>query len=401
MDNFQRYNARMNSFNANFSLFNKLPGFPPFAPVRKEMGEGYPIGRGENRLVVAIKNLLRHVLILGESGSGKTVCLAFFVIMNALALKFMWMDAIKTDGRHLLRYLPNVRVHSYELRTIRDNPLEAPAGVSDNEWGSIFSDVFSQQLQMVSGAGSYQYLYNALRELKNLVHPRTPTLKDLYEFMKSKNEPRYSENYKYRERILPRLAAIIEDLGDSIDCSRGYRCEDMQDPNFHEVIELPNKPDTSSLISDLFLYRNLKSRMKLAPESRGKTICYIIDEAKRSFGVHKARARFTGSMDNLSILMSSGREFGQAFIISDQDKDALHPIIPSLCDTFVKFHTNADNTFRIGRIMGLSNDEIAWLQEKGLRVGQAIIKTGNFPPVLMNVPNFDFRKDVTDEEIRL
>jgi len=396
MDNFQGYAAKVKAFN----IYNSIPGLSPFMPVRREMGEGNVIGSGDNRLPIAIKDLTRHVLILGESGSGKTICLANFAVTNSRVLKIITMDAVKNDFRHLLRHLPNVRVHSYELRTIRDNPLEPPTGVSDNEWDSIFCDVFSQQLQMVSGAGSYQYLYNALRELKNMVHPRIPAIRDLYEYTRTKKEAPYSENYRYRERILPRLAAIIEDLGDSIDCSRGYRCEDMQDPNYHDVIELPNKPDTSSLISDLFLYRNLKYRMKLTPKNRGKTICYIVDEAKRSFGVHKARARFTGSMDNLSILMSTGREFGQAFMISDQDKDSLHPIIPSLCDTFVKFHTNADSTFKIGRIIGLSSEQISWISEKGLRVGQAVVKTGIFPPVLLNVPNFKFQKNVTDEEIR-
>jgi hypothetical protein len=252
---------------------------------------------------------------------------------------------------------------------------------------------------MVSGAGTSLYLYQSIRELKKLVQPRIPSLIDLYEFIRAKKERPFSENFRYQERILNRLAALIEDYGSVADCSEGYSCEDMQDERFNDVIELPMKPDSASLASEVLIFKNLRYRMKLPLEKRRKPLCFVIDEAKCIVGAEKAHVRYTGSMDNLSILISTSREFGVSFIFSDQTS-SLHPTVFEICSSQALFRANAEITLRMSKSMGLSREQIDWLITKGLTVGQCIFKTPGFPAVLVNIPFFEFQKDVTDEEIR-
>ena len=399
MDNFQRFYSNIDAFKKKATFFRAISRQPPFELPPREMGEGYLIGYGLNHRPVAIRNLTEHMLVIGGTGAGKAVSQANFVIRNTRRIKFLILDRVKNDYRNLRRHLPNVRVHSYPLGTFRDNFLQPPTGLSDHEWDSIFCDVFSQQLQMVSGAGTSQYLYQSIRELKKLVHPRIPSLIDLYEFIRAKKERPFSENFRYQERILNRLAALVEDCGSVVDCSEGYTCEDLQDERYNDVIELPLKPDSASLASDVLIFKNLKYRMKLRPEQRQKPLCFLIDEAKCIFGAEKAHVRYTGSMDNLSILISTSREFGVSFIFSDQTS-SLHPTVFEICSSQALFRANAEITLRMSKSMGLSREQIDWLITEGLTVGQCIFKTPGFPPVLVNIPFFEFQKDVTDEEIR-
>ena len=398
MDNFQRYYANVDAFNKKAAFFKGISGTPPFELPPKEMEEGYILGVGQNHRPVSIKNITEHVLFMGGTGAGKTICLTGFIVRNQGEIKFIELDRVKNDYRNLSRHLPNVRVHSYPLRTFRDNFLQ-PAGLPDTEWDSIFCDLFAQQLQMVSGAGTSLYLYQSIREIKKLVQPRIPSLIDLYEFISAKKERPFSENFKYQERILSRLAALIEDYGSVADCSEGYSCEDMQDERYNDVIELPMKPDSASLASEVLIFKNLRYRMKLPLERRRKPLCFVIDEAKCVFGIEKTHVRYTGSMDNLSILISTSREFGVGFILSDQTS-SLHPTVFEICATQALFRANAEITVRMGKVMGLLREQVDWLTTEGLKVGQCVLKTGNFPPVLVDIPFFNFQKDVTDEEIR-
>jgi len=399
MNNFYRYSAQTDAFNKKAAFFKAISQQPPFELPPREMEEGYLIGYGVNRRPVAIRNLCEHVLVCGGTGAGKTVFLASFVTRNDGRIKFLIQDRVKNDYRNLIRHLPNVRVHSYPLRTFRDNFLQPPSGMSDHDWDSIFCDVFSQQLQMVSGAGTSQYLYRFIRELKKLVHPRIPSLLDLFEFIKTRLERPFSENYKYQERIINRLAALIEDYGDVVDCAEGYKCEDLQDERYTDVIELPLKSDSASLASDVLIFKNLKYRMKLPADQRPIPLCFLIDEAKCVFGAEKAHVRYTGSMDNLSILISTSREFGVSFILSDQTS-SLHPTVFEICSSQALFRANAEITLRMSKSLGLSREQIDWLHTEGLAVGQFIFKTPGFPSVLVNAPFFEFRKNVSDEEIR-
>lgn len=374
-------------------------GYPPFEPVTPEMGRGSVLGYGNNGLQFAFEKETECTMGIGTQGTGKTTFLARYILDCAEELKIIAMDSLKQDYRHLKNYRPNVRVFSYRLGTFKDNFLQPPTGLLDREWDSIFADIFSQSLQMIAGAGSFHYLYINIRKLKKLVHPRIPNLKDLYEYIKDKKEAAYSDNFRYRERILSRLESLIEDLGDSIDCSEGYKCEELQDADTIDVIEWPLKADSASFSSDVFLFKNLLYRMKQPPYRRRKTIVFIIDEAKRNFGKHKANVRYTGNMDNLSLLISSVREYSMGFKIFDQDLESLHPNVPAFCQNFILFRTNAETTYKMSRLMGLTNEQTVWLSAGGLETGQCIIKSGTFPPVLVNIPHFNYQKNVTDEEI--
>jgi len=234
-----------------------------------------------------------------------------------------------------------------------------------------------------------------------MVHPRIPNMKDLYEYIRAKNEMRYSENHTFRERILNRLAAILEDLSESIDCSEGFPIEQMQGQDAVDIYELSNKTDTASLTFDLLIQKNLRYRMSLTPERRQKPVVFVIDEAKRMFGQHKISSRYTGSLDNLSNSMSISREYNVSYIISDQSITSLHPNAPDFCGTFCLFQSNAETIHKMSNIMGLNQEQRRWLMDYGLEVGQCVIKSGNWPPVMVRIPHFVYEKNVTDEEIRI
>jgi hypothetical protein len=108
-----------------------------------------------------------------------------------------------------------------------------------------------------------------------------------------------------------------------------------------------------------------------------------------------------GNLDNLSQSMSIAREFNVSYVISDQSLDSLHPNLPDFCSSFVLFRANAQTIFKMANIMGLNYEQRQWLIENGLEIGQCVVKSGNWPPVLVRIPHFIYEKNVTDEEIRL
>jgi hypothetical protein len=376
-------------------------GLPPFEKVTTDMGWLYIFGYGDNGLPFVFQSIEQPVLIIGVQKSGKTTGIANFIKSNSDKIKFIIIESFKHDYRHLDRYLPNVRVFSYQLKTARDNFLQAPPGMAGHEWNSVFADIFTESLKLVIGAGVYHYFYNAISELKRIVHPRIPALRDLYEYIKAKNEMRYSENFTFRERILNRLAAIVEDLGETINCSEGYPIDQMQEQNTVDIYELSNKTDTASLTFDLIIQKNLRYRMSLTPEQRRKPLVFVIDEAKRMFGQHKINSRYTGNMDSFSNSLSISREYNVSYIILDQSLSSLHPNAPDFCGTFCLFQSNAETIHKMSNIMGLNQEQRAWLMEHGLETGQCVVKSGNWPPVIVRIPHFIYEKNVTDEEIRI
>ena len=123
------------------------------------------------------------------------------------------------------------------------------------------------------------------------------------EFIKEKREAPYSDNFRYRERIISRLEALIEDLGVSIDCSEGFKCEEFQDADTVDVIEWPLKADSASFSSDVFLFKNLMYRMKQPAHRRRKTIVFIIDEVVSGFRYAAGGAQeYYGVTPDLAVL---------------------------------------------------------------------------------------------------
>lgn len=400
---FEWYAQRRNAYQNRIRFIRQALGRAPFEQVTPEMNGPHFFGYGTNGLPVAIQMPTRNSLFIGEPGSGKTTAAANFILNGLNGEKIIAFDSIKHDYRHLIRYNPNTLVLSFELGTYKDNFLQPPPGLTDDEWDPIITEIYSQPFKVPGGAGSEQYFYCCLKELKRLVHPRIPTTGDLLDFMKSKKEPTYSEKRRYSERNMIRLSAINEDIGRNINVSEGFPLDFIVDGDFDIlVIELSAKADMAALESDTQIFKILKYRMKLSPARRQKGILFLVDECKKQFGLHRDfGVRSTGNISNLALMVSSAREFSVGFIFSDQSVTSLHPILFELCGTFALFKTNADTTFRMGRIIGLSNEQILWLTEDhGLEVGQCVLKTGNFPPMLVNIPSFIYEKDVTDEEIR-
>ena len=154
---FEWYAQRRNAYQNRIRFIRQALGRAPFEQVTPEMNGPHFFGYGTNGLPVAIQMPTRNSLFIGEPGSGKTTAAANFILNGLNGEKIIAFDSIKHDYRHLIRYNPNTLVLSFELGTYKDNFLQPPPGLTDDEWDPIITEIYSQPFKVPGGAGSEQY----------------------------------------------------------------------------------------------------------------------------------------------------------------------------------------------------------------------------------------------------
>lgn len=324
--------------------------------------------------------LNKHVLIVGETGMGKTN-LNYLLLSQVLKqdIPCLIID-VKQDYRHLLSQFENLVVIPWQH--FRFNPLSLPA--------SEFCDVFCQDSSLL--LGSKGFLLEAVITLQNQLE-KHPMPAELLKYLHRVKLHPMSRDSQYLGVVKNRIKTLLLELGPVVNCQEGFPIEDILTRNI--VLELDGLGKEmqdfliNALLRRIFLYR-------MQQNQRGELRHLIFfDEAKRVFDVNKERRPVEG-IPTISILSSQVREFGEGLVVADQE--------PSKLTDSIKANTNCKIVFHLGQGRDIRDSALTiCLDQQGffsrLKVGEAIVKIGNHDPFLLRIPLQHIQKTVTQEEI--
>ncbi len=385
------------SFHTTRFLFSKKPILN--VPSQEEANGEIVLGKilQENELYnfgLLEEELNQHMLIIARSGHGKTV-LIMRILVELIKRNIPWLSFdFKRDYRHLIREYP---IWVIRWEDLRFSPLTPPPDVSLHKWKQIFADVFSHCFGFFHGSRNF------LLEFLDVLYRRKgerATLTELYDLMSSV-QINTRKRQEYFDVVLNRLYSVISNLGEVINCERGFRIEKLLD--HFVVIELDGLGrDEQNLLIELFLAWIYAYRLSQGHRGELKHVL-IFDEAKRVFDVNKEYKQSTTELGvaPIDIITDEIRDFGEALIIADQEPSKLTHSIKA--NTYTKITGNLGHGRDINDVaeaMDLSSDERNVIPK--LERGEWIVKlSGRFTkPFMIKSANLSIKKDVTDEEVR-
>ncbi|NUB91099.1 ATP-binding protein [Haloterrigena sp. SYSU A121-1] len=344
--------------------------------------------------------LTRHVLVSGETGSGKTTL--FYSIVDQCPAP-VWMFDLKTDYRHLLRESPDLVVLPWNQ--LKLNPLRPPPGETPRRWAQAFQELFGDAYDLLGG--SQNYLLPHLLELyedhdiavEQPVDSDTtglPTLQELSKYLAEDGRKGLSQS-KYKDTTISKLRAMTAATGDLFDCRRGHPLPDLlkQDIVFEFDGLATDHQDflMEWLLTWVYTYRN-------AQQQRGDRLrhVFLCDEGKRLFSAYKERSDAKG-LPQIDDLTDKMREFGEALVVGDQEPQKLTDSLLANTGTKVLFPIgDADQYRRVARSMELTERQRRY--GNNLDVGQAVAQVGGNDPVPVQFHYYELEKTVTDTELQ-
>lgn len=225
----------------------------------------------------------RHLLLVGESGCGKSnllfgICLQAMLLFN---IPVWIIDRDKVEFRNLKYFYPDLLVFDAQENFLM-NPLEVPQYVKPQVWLIIFVLVFAKTNNLLDGSENLliyavQKLYEEAGIFKG--QDTFPTIIDLYEKIKNFSYKGNSRTANFQASILNRLEAYIALNRKACEYSRGYPLHELAKKSF--VLEVRGLTERISrftiniVLYSLFLHR-------IASGQRGKTLrsLFCIDECK-------------------------------------------------------------------------------------------------------------------------
>jgi len=234
----------------------------PFSLPDENIKGKISFGISENGIEAGFNNKDCHVLIAGQTGTGKSVLLKIIfseaLINNDEDEKIIcWLFVKAQDMRSLLKINKDILVATFN--EIKLNPLEPVEGMKEAEWASVFADLWIQAFRLYEG--SKGFLVECLNSLysKNKDTGYYPSLIDLYYYIRAMKFPLVSRNARYQESVLNRLGGMIHgSLSSVFDCSRGHAKDLISNHAIFEILYLTSEQQVfivNYLLSYLFYHK--------------------------------------------------------------------------------------------------------------------------------------------------
>jgi hypothetical protein len=358
----------------------------------------YPFSIQENEM-------LRHILIIGSTGSGKTN-VTFLLIKHFLRTKkpFLVFDW-KRNYRDLL-IIPEacdeqilVLTVGREVCPFHFNPLVPPKGTSPSVWLSKLIEIMCHAYFLGEGV-----IYVLSRAIDNVYRDF-----GVYEgsgcWPTFRNVLYYLENYECKGRETQWLASALRAVAtlcfgemNRILNTGNYPLAELLNKNV--ILELDALTDSAKV----FLTETLLLWLHHYRMTEGKRECFkhacIIEEAHHMLS--RRLQEITGAETITDIIMREIREFGEGIIVIDQDPSLLS--IPTLGNTYTTICMNLKERRDVNlmsSVLLLDSEEKEYLTK--LEVGEAIVKLQgrHTDPFFVKIPKVDVLKgSVTDQVLK-
>jgi len=327
-------------------------------------------GKDFHQFYLAKRELASHVLIAGDTGSGKTN-LVLVLIEGLLKHKipfwiFDWKRTfrkiVSVSDREIICFTVGAKLVPFYF-----NFLIPPPNVEVNQWLPIVVDVFCDvyELQLPSRVA----LGSALKELYRdcgygKANVYIPTLSDLERIL---TKSQTKNNRKQSEAVLARIAAINLGAFGSVVNSRKYLN--------------PSKLLKTSIVFELYLGSSLDKNAfvtlistwlyyyRLANKETRELHVNIYDEAHNTF---LRRGAKHGAEPITDIMLREARELKEAYVLSDQFPSKLsHTAFGVNTKVFLNLGHIQDIEVACGSLL-LDSDEKTQLSK--LPIGEGFIK---------------------------
>ena len=329
-----------------------------------------------------IQYMNAHILTIAGSGAGKTNLSRFRILQVAHRIKRLWLfDNQKSEYAPVKPLLSETGVHLLVLpaRVLRINPLQAPVGVTIQEWIPRVSDMLVQVLELPPRASKLLQsklfsLYQRFQPEKNLY----PTLYDLFELVRNDKEL----NPQARMALLDSIEPVLLSLSPKVLAYRyGWPSSELAKRHICFQFAGVSETDKNLLLNTLVL-SEFTHRISCGISNQQMDLMIVVDEAQR----------LCSSKDNFSAiaaLIGLVRGTGIGLDLSLQSAHGLIPqIISNTASKIVGRCSSGMDYEAAGKSTGLDSKQIEWLQmnfEPGMFVG----KFGEGPfryPFVFRVP---------------
>jgi DNA helicase HerA-like ATPase len=295
-----------------------------------------------NRFVVNEKLLLRHVLLVGSSGSGKTNH-AFNLIMQAARFtepcSCIVLD-VKKEYSRLSKMLPHVQVFSIggEPR-FRFNPLIPPPGVDEQHHDRALTEVFTRAYGLAEP--SRRIMLDALSELRRR-SKESPTLREL-ELAVAGFESGSPKEQGSKRSLESRLHIInTGPLGESLNCEEALDIGLLDDGVcVFEIGEVDSLRDQRFVAELLLMYIWQHDRYDVDEDPENFRRLVVVEEAHRYLSEERPPEQ-RGDRTLLELAIAEARRYGWGFVIIDQ--------MPMLLSRYVWDNVGTVITHRLSNI---------------------------------------------------
>ena len=351
-----------------------------------------PILKQTHSFGLNLNEVNQNLLLSGRAGSGKTTLLMMMLLQFIkMKLPFTVLD-FKRDYRNLIRL--SDKLHIYNWKTFRFNPLAPPPNVDSIYWTQILSDVFFRSFfpnysATASKAVFMDVLGSMLLKDNKLSFPEFDT--ELKKILTGKFSPKYKERVRtFRGRIKP----MLQVLGDMFDCRAGFPMDELLNKNVVLEFDGVSSEIQTFLVTSIF-YWIFTYRINNTQRGDLKH-CLVFDEAKMVFS-----KEFASGSSPLSRLVSTAREFGEGLILSDQMPSSLGDAILANVYTQISLSLSSMKDIRgVSSAMGLSSEQRQVLNSLPLRIGICKMAGRYMKPFTFALPDMRFDKSVNDNEVK-
>ena len=357
--------------------------------------DGRPFGLSREELV-------RHVFLPGQSGTGKTNCLdIIFSQAQQRGVHVVYMDR-KSDFAHMARHGIDV-IHWSDMRV---NPLEpASSAVSIHEHRNNHSMVFGETMQFQQrGRSVYREGLDAkYKELSvyarwpdwNWGTMRFPTLLDLRDQFKSRafGKRVKGQGLESMHSIIDKLEGIIIEMEPIVSCQRGHDIVRLHKEGRAVVYVLDGiSVDYQNFLIQVMLLRYAEYFKACGPRNR-LNMLFMFDEAKGIVGEQ--------NKDNFVVkdLISTVREFGIGVVAADQIPSEISQAFFSNVGTLFWFRlSDGVDLRRVSTSAGATMEQAR--ENYSLRPGQAIVRSMKTKDLVrVTMPFTPVEKFISREEL--
>lgn len=327
---------------------------------------------------------LKHMLILGRTGSGKTN-LIYWIVYQLSKKCGVWMFDRKEDFRHLLQLNKDMYVFDL-MQDFCFNPLQPPPYFHPKKWVEMVTELYCR-INSLLGV-SQNMLFTACDKLfedRGIYDGGRdyPSFFELYDALKKMILARWSRSAGSRDSLCNRFEATLATNKSLYDCSIGFDLESLL--NKTVVFELAGLMETQAnfwinlLLHWVFAYR-------IGKKERGSQLRNIVvfDEAKAVFSPFENPNL---GLAPITYMVSMLREFGVGIIAADQTAQLNNSIFANSQLKILFSLGSGDDLLKAARSMGLDAEQAAYSHNLG--VGEAIVRHHKIGKTfILQIPKF-------------
>ncbi|MBI4716554.1 MAG: hypothetical protein HY763_02010 [Planctomycetes bacterium] len=349
--------------------------------------------------------LCRHILITGQSGSGKTNLIYWLLVQLVRLVPDLGVWVFETRRREFRRLGPLLQPAGVDVQVIRPEfyragVLAPPVGVDPRVWAPVSADSNTHALGLPPTArfALRRGIGDLYQRMNVFGGGRAPTLRELEEYIRSRG-PDYCHPAS-RLAILEKLGSLLATSGACFESAEPCPVDRLA--RMVLVFELDSLPFAAqNLIILHLLLARFHGQVARNQINSSLSTLVVFDEASRFFS-QRFEASFHEGLPPLSEAVTQIRTSGTGIVAGCQSTSDLSRTLVSgsavkllgVCGDFEDYQA-------MGRHMGMDAPERTYAQRM-LRTGFMVIQVTDGPdrePCLIGTHCVPLPPAVTDDEV--